>query len=68
MEKRLINKIKKYAKLRGGKSYNEADPEKLIRAFENATAEWQKVYEEGMDIYLHSIKTGRVRAGESMGK
>lgn len=68
LSEKLIAKIKKYAKLRGGENYNEADPKKLIKAFENGTPEWQKVWEQGMDVYLRKIRTGKVQEGHSIGE
>jgi hypothetical protein len=63
LSKKLINKITKYAKLRGGDSYNDSDPQRLITAFENGTKQWQETWEEGMDIYLRKIKEGTVLKG-----
>ena len=68
LDKKIVNKIKKYAKLRGGESYNDSNADRLIKAFENATKEWQDVYLQGMDIYLKKIKSGKVESGHSIGE
>lgn len=68
LDKKTQTKIRKYAKLRGGESYNDSDPDKLMAAFEKSTPEWQKVYLEAMDIYFKSVKSGKTKPGESIQK
>lgn len=68
LSKKLVNKIKKYAKLRGGENYNDSDPDRLIAGFENGSPSMQQTWEEGMDIYLKKIKSGKVESGHRIGE